>query len=184
MDLNGIKENTGDTLRSVAPISKFQPLNLLRLDMPDVGIDIGDIHRQMVMLQIDLNPPMSYFPTVSHVCKFANAPTDCTAEIRDDIKSENLSFTNTAKRVGELWQALTPEEKKPYESQAGSAKEEYLANLAYYKTTDKFREYSAYLADFKAKHPPNSGTYETIFFPRLENPTLSTKRPLDFPLIC
>lgn len=77
-------------------------------------------------------------------------------KIRDDIKSENLSFTDIAKRVGELWQALTPEEKKPYELQAGSAKEEYMADLAHYKTTDRFREYNQYLVDFKAKHPPKS----------------------------
>ncbi|KAI4167609.1 MAG: hypothetical protein LQ343_007073 [Gyalolechia ehrenbergii] len=74
-------------------------------------------------------------------------------KIRDDLKSENLSFAEIAKRVGELWQALTPPEKKPFETQAGLAKEEYLVDLAHYKTTDKFKEYTHYLADFKAKHP-------------------------------
>ncbi|KAL8939761.1 MAG: hypothetical protein Q9211_002597 [Gyalolechia sp. 1 TL-2023] len=74
-------------------------------------------------------------------------------KIRDDLKTENLSFTEIAKRVGELWQALTPEGKKPFENQAGVAKEEYLSDLAHYKMTDKFKEYTHYLADFKAKHP-------------------------------
>ncbi|KAL8843559.1 MAG: hypothetical protein Q9170_000063 [Blastenia crenularia] len=79
-----------------------------------------------------------------------------SSEIRDDLKPENLSFTDIAKRAGELWQALTPEGKKPFEAEAGSAKEEYLADLAQYKTTDNYKQYTHYLADFKATHPPMS----------------------------
>ncbi|KAL8674672.1 MAG: hypothetical protein Q9168_000904 [Polycauliona sp. 1 TL-2023] len=75
-----------------------------------------------------------------------------TSEVRDELKSENLSFTEIAKRVGERWQTLSPEEREPYELKAASAKEGYLAEMARYKKTAQFREHAAYLADFKAKH--------------------------------
>lgn len=83
----------------------------------------------------------------------ANRPS----EVRDDLKSECLSFTEIAKRVGEMWQALGPNEREPFEAQAGAAKEEYLAELARYKQTSKYKEYTEYLADFKAKHPYKAG---------------------------
>ncbi|KAI4212664.1 MAG: hypothetical protein LQ349_009332 [Xanthoria aureola] len=78
----------------------------------------------------------------------ANEPV----EVRDELKSENLSFTEIAKRVGERWQTLSPEEREPYEAKAASAKEGYLAELARYKQTARYREHAVYLADFKAKH--------------------------------
>lgn len=74
-------------------------------------------------------------------------------EIREDLRSENLSFTEIAKRVGEKWQVLIPDEKEPYESQASAAKERYNIELAKYKKTSQYREYAVYLADFKAKNP-------------------------------
>ncbi|KAL8999277.1 MAG: hypothetical protein Q9169_001822 [Polycauliona sp. 2 TL-2023] len=73
-------------------------------------------------------------------------------KVRDQLKSENLSFTEIAKRVGERWQTLSPEEREPFEVKAASAKEGYLAEMARYKKTDQFKEHAAYLAEFKAKH--------------------------------
>lgn len=78
------------------------------------------------------------------------APT----EIREDLKSENLSFTDIAKRVGEQWQILPVHVKAAYEAQASAAKERYRADLHEYKETDKYREYNEYLADFKTKNNP------------------------------
>ncbi|EHA54822.1 hypothetical protein MCOR27_008785 [Pyricularia oryzae] len=77
---------------------------------------------------------------------------------RDDLKDRNLTFTEIAKLVGENWQALTPAEKEPYETQAQTAKEKYNADLAEYKQTTKYKEYLAYLQDFKAKHATPSST--------------------------
>ncbi|KAI9834871.1 MAG: hypothetical protein M1819_002779 [Sarea resinae] len=71
--------------------------------------------------------------------------------IREELKGEELSFTDIAKRVGERWQVLTPEEREPFERQAAAAKDRYNAELAEYKETDSYREYAQYLADFKAK---------------------------------
>ncbi|MCJ1247464.1 hypothetical protein MMC30_004678 [Trapelia coarctata] len=73
-------------------------------------------------------------------------------KIREELKPQSLSFTDIAKRVGERWQILAPEEKEPYESRAGSLKEKYSAELTKYKRTHEYREYVQYLADFKARN--------------------------------
>ena len=78
--------------------------------------------------------------------------------IREELKPQNLSFTEIAKRVGERWQLLAPEEKEPYESQAGSLKERYSADFAKYKRTSHYKEYIEYLADFKAKNAAASAS--------------------------
>ena len=72
-------------------------------------------------------------------------------KMREELKGRNLSFTEIAKLVGENWQNLSPTEKEPYEQQAFSAKERYNNELAEYKKTNQYKEYSQYLADFKAR---------------------------------
>lgn len=74
------------------------------------------------------------------------------AEIREELKPENLSFTAIAKKVGQRWQDLPIEEKEPYETEASDAKEKYHADMAEYKTTKSCIDYQQYLADFKAKN--------------------------------
>jgi len=71
--------------------------------------------------------------------------------MREELRGRNLSFTEIAKLVGENWQNLSPTEKEPFEQQASSAKERYNSELAAYKQTNSYREYSQYLADFKAR---------------------------------
>ena len=73
-------------------------------------------------------------------------------KIRDDVKDQNLSFTQIAKLVGDRWQKLDPPGKEPYEAQANAAKEKYNILLSTYKKTESYREYTQYLAEFKAKH--------------------------------
>lgn len=73
-------------------------------------------------------------------------------KIREEVKSENLSFTDIARLVGERWQKLDPAQKDRFESHASALKETYNAQLGEYKKTDEYREYSQYLAEFKAKH--------------------------------
>lgn len=48
------------------------------------------------------------------------------AEKRVIVKEENptLGFGEVSKKVGEMWKALTDEEKKPYQEMADKAKEE------------------------------------------------------------
>ena len=73
-------------------------------------------------------------------------------EIREELKPQNLSFTDIAKRVGERWQILAMEEKEAFESEASFAKEKYNAEMARYKRTANYREYAQYIADFKLKN--------------------------------
>ena len=97
-------------------------------------------------------------------------------KIRDDVRGQNLSFTEIAKLVGDRWQKLSPAEKDPYEAQAAAAKEKYNAELATYKKTDESKEYAQYLGDFKAKH---GGSTSETKRPKLEQESsggsLSTK---------
>ena len=102
--------------------------------------------------------PMSSSRTVSVVIRLPKYSL-IGSEIREELKPESLSFTTIAKKVGERWQDIPAEEKEPYESEASAAKEKYHAEMADYKTTRSYRDYQQYLAEFKAKHASNSGTY-------------------------
>ncbi|KAI1447737.1 high mobility group box domain-containing protein [Annulohypoxylon stygium] len=46
-------------------------------------------------------------------------------KMREDLKGQNLTFTEIAKLVGENWQNLSRDEKDPFERQAHEAKEKY-----------------------------------------------------------
>ncbi|MCL7040031.1 hypothetical protein MKW94_019447 [Papaver nudicaule] len=54
---------------------------------------------------------------------------------RENIKKNNpgLSFTNTAKALGEQWKKMTAEEKEPYEAKAKADKIRYKDAMAEYK---------------------------------------------------
>lgn len=77
--------------------------------------------------------------------------------MRDDLKGQNLTFTEIAKLVGEHWQGLTQAEKEPFERQAQTAKEKYLHDQAVYKQTSEYKKYQQYLQEFKAKHGSSHG---------------------------
>ena len=87
-------------------------------------------------------------------------------KIREDVRGQNMSFTDIAKLVGDRWQKLAPAEKDPYETQAITAKGKYNAELAEYKKTDSYRDYMRYLGEFKAKH---GGSTADSKRPKLEN---------------
>lgn len=72
--------------------------------------------------------------------------------VRDEVKSQNLSFTEIARLVGDRWQKLDPEEKSVFENRASDSKDEYNRLLTEYKKTDDYKRYVSYLADFRAKH--------------------------------
>lgn len=72
-------------------------------------------------------------------------------EMREDLRSQNLSFTEIAKLVGENWQNLEAVEKESYESQANADKEKYHRDLMEYKKTADYRKYMQYLQEFKEK---------------------------------
>lgn len=88
--------------------------------------------------------------------------------MREDLKGQNLTFTEIAKLVGEHWQGLPQAEKEPYERQAQAAKEKYNQDLTEYKKTPEYKRYTQYLQDFKAKHATNTQG-ETMFLPMVSN---------------
>ncbi|KAF4968067.1 hypothetical protein FSARC_4485 [Fusarium sarcochroum] len=69
----------------------------------------------------------------------------------NNLKSQNLTFTEIAKLVGENWQNLNAGEKESYESQANADKEKYHRDLMEYKKTPDYRKYMQYLHEFKEK---------------------------------
>lgn len=73
------------------------------------------------------------------------------------LKSQELSFTELAKTVGERWQALVPDDKAIYESKSQAMKDTFYAQLADYKKTPEYAEYQRYLAEFKQKHEGAAG---------------------------
>lgn len=112
----------------------------------------------------DHRRPMFSFRTVSSFDSLSLLPRKLDAELtpclemREDLKSQNLTFTEIAKLVGENWQSLDPAEKEAYESQANAAKEKYHRDLAEYKKTPEYKSYALYLQDFKEKQAKqNSG---------------------------
>lgn len=105
----------------------------------------------------DPRRPMSSSPIVGRIRDRPSLHELTALEIREELKTQHLTFTEIAKRVGESWQLLVSEEKEHYEMQALSAKEKYHAELIKYKKTDHYREYSEYLADFKAKNATTAG---------------------------
>jgi HMG (high mobility group) box len=87
-------------------------------------------------------------------------------KIREDVRGQNMSFTDIAKLVGDRWQKLGPSEKEPFETRATRAKEKYNTELAGYKKTDSYRDYMRYLVEFKTKH---GGSTTDSKRPRLAN---------------
>jgi hypothetical protein len=72
-------------------------------------------------------------------------------DVRKEAEIANLSFTQIARIVGDRWQNLTLSSKEVYENRAQREKEKYNQQLSTYKTTESYRAYQAYLADFKAQ---------------------------------
>jgi len=75
--------------------------------------------------------------------------------VRELLDDQDLSFTEMAKVVGERWQVLPSPDREDFKGRAAAEKDKYNAELADYKKTDKFREYQAYLKDFKAQAAGN-----------------------------
>ncbi|KAG9656471.1 hypothetical protein KCV03_g9981, partial [Aureobasidium melanogenum] len=79
------------------------------------------------------------------------------AKIRDQLRGQELSFTEIAKLVGERWQELQAHEKEPCEREAQALKDTYYSELRKYKKTSQYRQYQDYLVEFKTKHPGDTG---------------------------
>ena len=69
---------------------------------------------------------------------------------REQLKAQNLSFTNLSKQVEKQWQNLTSDEQEAWNQRGAESWEDYKTKMAEYQRTDQYREYQRYLADFKA----------------------------------
>ncbi|KAK6193159.1 hypothetical protein LQW54_012742 [Pestalotiopsis sp. IQ-011] len=72
-------------------------------------------------------------------------------KMREDLKGQNLSFTEIAKLVGENWQSLDRAEKEPYETYAQELKDRYNRDMSEYKKTTDYKRYADYLHDFRKR---------------------------------
>lgn len=90
--------------------------------------------------------------------------------MREQLKGQDLSFTDMAKIVGERWQILSADSREVYEKRAAATKEKYNQDLAEYKKTESYATYMEYLADFKAKNaaPQDTGKQDVIPNPHLD----------------
>ncbi|KAG6020679.1 hypothetical protein E4U41_002766 [Claviceps citrina] len=109
-------------------------LDIQESDLDALGVKLG--HRRPDEFAPE-RPPSAYV-------LFSN-------KMRDDLKSQNLTFTEIAKLVGENWQSLQPAEKEVFENHANAAKERYHQQLVEYKKTPHYRKYTQYLHDFKER---------------------------------
>lgn len=96
-------------------------------------------------------------------------------KVREEVKDQNLSFTQIAKLVGDRWQKLDPAGKEPFEAQAAAAKEKYNIQLSAYRKTDAYKEYMQYLAEFKAKHGQTSEPKRPKLDPESSGSIISAK---------
>ncbi|KAG7243083.1 hypothetical protein INR49_016458 [Caranx melampygus] len=89
--------------------------------------------------------------------KDPNAPRDrrmsafflFCADFRPKVKGENpgLSIGDTAKKLGEMWNSSSAEDKQPYEKKAAKLKEKYDKDIVAYRTKGKVDSGSAAAAD-------------------------------------
>jgi len=66
----------------------------------------------------------------------ANAYMFFQSDVREQVKKEFplLKMTDIAKKIGEKWHAMAPEEKKPYEEKAAADKVRYEKAMEKYKS--------------------------------------------------
>lgn len=71
------------------------------------------------------------------------------ADFRPKIKEDNpgLTIGDTAKKLGEIWNSYSAEEKQPYEKKASKLKEKYDKDIVAYRTKGAVDSESAAAAD-------------------------------------
>jgi hypothetical protein len=86
-------------------------------------------------------------------------------DIREEVKGQDLSFTEIAQLVGRRWQLLAPDTRQALEKEADVAREKYIAAVTDYRMTPQYAQYRRYLADFNAKNTASSpGNHHSYSF--------------------
>lgn len=97
---------------------------------------------------------------------------------REQLKEQNLSFTDLSKVVGEKWQHLTRDERGDWKTKGAIPWERYKAELAEYQKTHDFREYQRYLTQFKATQAAKNP--QRKLSTTMQSPVLSPKAASSF----
>ncbi|KAI4116729.1 MAG: hypothetical protein LQ345_002909 [Seirophora villosa] len=75
---------------------------------------------------------------------------------RKELNESNMSFAGKSKVTGEKWQILPEAAKQPWMQKAAGPWEVYKAEERQYQTTDAYRTYQTYVAEFHAANPPGA----------------------------
>ncbi|KAL8732877.1 MAG: hypothetical protein Q9166_002478 [cf. Caloplaca sp. 2 TL-2023] len=70
--------------------------------------------------------------------------------VREELKEQNMSFSETSRVAGDRWQSLPQEIKEKWKQKASSDWEKYKADREEYQGTKSHHDYQAYLEDFNA----------------------------------
>merc|ERR1719447_1966478 len=67
---------------------------------------------------------------------------------KDALIADGMAFTEASKKCGELWNALSEAEKKPFEDESAALKKKYEVELTKYQKTAKYKKYMEEKAEF------------------------------------
>lgn len=90
-------------------------------------------------------------------------------QVREELKGQQISFTEIARLVGDRWKNLCPQLKESIVNRAAEAKNVWSLQMNQYKKTPEYINYQAYIKEFKANNgkskssnrSSSSGTQQT-----------------------
>ncbi|EFP84308.2 uncharacterized protein PGTG_10028 [Puccinia graminis f. sp. tritici CRL 75-36-700-3] len=98
----------------------------------------------------DLNAPKK--PLSAYVM-FSNT-------VREQLKGQQISFTEIARTVGDRWKTLDPSSKEAFEREAAEQKDRWTKSMLAYKRTREYEQYRRYLQQFKEAQQVRSAATE------------------------
>ncbi|KAH9821824.1 hypothetical protein DFH28DRAFT_883088 [Melampsora americana] len=73
-------------------------------------------------------------------------------QVREELKGQQISFTEIARLVGDRWKNLCPQIKESIVNRAAEAKNVWSLQMDQYKKTQEYNTYQTYVKEFKANH--------------------------------
>lgn len=92
------------------------------------------------------------------------------ADKREHVKAQNpsISHKDVLRKLGELWNALTPAQKGPYEKTAEASKKKYEKEFATYKKSAGYKAYMASKDEFQKEKKAKVAKLESKLTPKKE----------------
>ncbi|OAV94450.1 hypothetical protein PTTG_03070 [Puccinia triticina 1-1 BBBD Race 1] len=69
--------------------------------------------------------------------------------VREQLKGQQISFTDIARTVGDRWKTLDPSTKEAFEREASEQKDRWTKSMLAYKRTREYEQHRRYLQQFK-----------------------------------